>query len=231
MFTSRLVWLLPLLTLSVVQQSDAEAITIIDVGSAGSDLAGPAVQSAQYVQESWTQTYAYEDVTVSVVLFSFTPDVPFHVSAFLTTNTGASATPPALATTSFTAVTNVGKSFLLFSGLTLGAGTYYLTLSGTDVGPFAGAIWEDDLENFGGPSVLDSGVTLAAPAFCTVIRDIGCTPDVVYPPASSFSQNGFPSPDFTVTGTPEPSTLTMVLSAMAGCLFWRLNRRNQSRQE
>jgi hypothetical protein len=227
MFKSRLVWLLPLAALSVAQQSDAGLI--IDVGSGGPDQ-GPAVQSGQYVQQKWTQTQGYTDVDISVVLFSWTLNVPFHVSAFLTPNTGPSATPPALASTSFTGVTsdNTGQRFQLFSGLTLGPGTYYLTLSGTDVGPQAGAVWSEGPLT---PTFLDTGITLAAPGFCTVSLSNSCTPNAAYAPASVFNPGGFPNPvDFRVEAVPEPSTVTMMLSAMASIFFIGLKRRNRYRQ-
>jgi hypothetical protein len=217
MLAARLIWMFPL-ALSMAQSSAASVI--VDVGSIGSN--GPAVQSGQYVQQQWTQTQAYQNVDIAIFLYSWSPDIPFHVSAFLTADTGPSAIPPPLATTSFTGVTanDVGQEFTLFSGLTLGPGTYYLTLSSTDVGAQVGAIW---LEGPATPLFVDTGITLAAPGF------LDNTAGVTYPPASVFTPDtsapafAFLAPlDFTmVSSAPEPSTVTMFAAAAGLLFFWR----------
>lgn len=226
MITSRLAWLLPLAALSLAQQCDAGVI--INVGGTG--MSGPAVEAFQYVQQSWTQTQAYTNVDVSVFLYSWTASVPFHVSAFLTTNTGPVATPPALATTTFTGVTpdTAAQDFSLFTGLSLGPGTYYLTLSGTDsVGLTPGAIWVQE----NAPPTLDTGITLPGPGFANN-SGVG-TLNIAYPPASTFGPSAtFRQPlAFTVTGdTPEPTTVTMMLSAIASLFVVGLRHRNRRNQ-
>jgi hypothetical protein len=186
------------------------------------------VYAGQFIQQSWTETQAYTNVTISVFLSSFTPDVAFHLSGFLTTDTGPSASPPALATTSFTGVTasaSSPQSFLLFSGLSLGPGTYYLTLSGTDIGgPTPGALW------LGAgpppPIVLDTGVGLPNLGICT---SGACTPNATYPVASAFAQ-GADVENLTVTAVPEPLTVTATLAALGCHVIVGLKRRIPPRQ-
>lgn len=193
---------------------------------------GPAANTSQTVQMSWTQSQTYTNMAIAIPLYSFTSGAAFHVEAFLTTDSGLGAVPPPLATTLFTATTfnSVSVNAVLFSGLTLGPGTYYLTLSGLDPWnqPFVynGAIWN-------GVQTFDSSLSLiAAPgvtsgnarsAYDTAIN-------ATYAPASFFSKApAFAYLKVNITGdtVPEPTSALLTSGGLVALFIARrrLNRR------
>jgi hypothetical protein len=196
------------------------ADTIIETG-AGAD--GPSVNAAQFESQGWTQTQTYADVSISVALLSWTPGATFNITAYLTNAIGPSAPSSALDTTSLVGETpdSNAQNFLLFSGLTLGPGTYYLTLSSTDnTGAEPGALWPTECvsECIG---VLAPGVTLLSQSF---VNDSFGVQDTEFPPDSTFLTSS-PALNLTVTddppgsSMPEPATLPAALIGMAGLLI------------
>lgn len=76
---------------------------------------------------SWTQTGAFSGVTIKANLFSAGGTA--SGTAFLTTQIGpGTTTGQQIATTAITLSNTTPAPFTLFSGLTLGPGTYYVTI-------------------------------------------------------------------------------------------------------
>ncbi len=214
-------FLLPLFFISLTR---SDAAIIIDTGILN-NLDGVAVYGQQFATMQFTLTQSYIDVAIAVSLYSFTPNVPYHINAYLTSGVGVGTVAPALASSSFSAQTGPAPAALqqvLFTGLGLTAGTYFLTLSSTDVsGPQPGAIWlVSPLAGGSNPNVGTSG-------FCSLAL---CVPEPGFPPASTFT---FPivdaSSNLRVTGTPvasspdvpEPGSLAAVASGLAALLLLR----------
>lgn len=189
----------------------ADTILSTGVGTGG----GPALNSGQYVTQGWTQTANYTDVDISVALNSWSPGQGFHIDAYLTNTVGSATTP--LATDSISDSTPTPVTYLLFSGLTLPAGTYYVTLASTDNNP-AGALWP--YECLGGcQPVTDTGVILLDQQYAdNQNHGLLNTSD---PYESIFIDGGTPV-NITVTGIPllpEPATIVMAAGALGLLAF------------
>ena len=63
------------------------ADTIIETGVGAN---GPSVNGDQFESQGWTQTQTYEDVSISVALFSWLPGATFDITAYLTDELGPS---------------------------------------------------------------------------------------------------------------------------------------------
>jgi hypothetical protein len=221
-------WLLPL-TLVVAQP--VLASTILDTGVSAT---GPSVQQTQYVEQGWSQTQTYTNVSISVALFSWTPGNTFNITAYLTTATGPSATT-ALATDVFSGQTAdaTPQNFLLFSGLTLGPGSYYVTLAGSDnIGAQPGALWPTECDS-GCPITEDTGIVLLDQNFAN--GSFG-SQNPSFPPGSTFVTG--PSPvNLLITAdsnsgvpTPEPSAIAQMLAAFTALLLARRKFHGQMRR-
>ena len=198
--------------------SAADTIIVTGVGADG-----PSVNGGQFEAQGWAQTQTYDDVSISVELFSWMPGATFDITAYLTDAIGPSATSSALASTSFSGETpdSNPQTFMLFSGLTLGPGDYFLTLSSTDNGGGEqGALWPLECGS-GCPLALDSGVTLLSQYF--VNQSFGAQ-DLAYAPGSTFMTSS-PALNLTITNdppdpaVPEPATLPAAIVGMAGLLI------------
>lgn len=214
--------------LSVALPSRADTIIETGVG-----VAGPSVNAGQFESQGWTQEKTYDDASISVDLFSWTPGSTFDITAYLTNAVGPLATGPAIASTSFSGETpgSNPETFLLFSGLTLGPGTYFLTLSSTDSdGAEPGALWPTECPS-GCPKTLDSGVTLLSEYFVNLSFGIEDSP---YAPASSFMTAQNSVLNFSLTDAPgqmnipEPGTFSAATIGIAGLLAG-LKFRNRNR--
>lgn len=143
--------ILPLLLAFVPFATAATIIQAVDNSSPNSmqlDLPGSAVTAAGVV--SWTQTVGFANVSVSAYIFSEagpdgTPGDQY--TAYLTNKIGAGTTAAnqvANPVTNFAAPFDApvpGTPALLFSGLTLGPGTYYLVIQSLNNSP-SGLLWE-----------------------------------------------------------------------------------------
>jgi hypothetical protein len=202
----------------------AGPVTIVSVlgGIDGSEI----TDSATYV--SWTQTGTYTGVTVQAELYEQVDPDATGV-AYLTNQLGPGTTQLSngQATPFNIDITNTSPALVtLFSGLTLGPGTYYLVINPTD----SELAWQGYTTS---PTVTTAGgVTLGSNAVCFTS---GVTPPCTqpsYPPASNFSCQ-FCSKDpasflYQVTGTlqssgvPEPATAGLMLAALGvGALLLR----------
>ena len=172
----------------------------------------------------WTQTGTYTDVSISANLGSAGFDGDGSGTVYLTNAIGPG-------TTIANEISQISLSGLatdpvpatnLFSGLTLGPGTYYLTSSD---GSFPGLAWE----NF------DSvAVNIAPGGSIGQEVNIGISP-TGFPPAASLTAESL-NFAFSVTGTPaavpEPSSVPLLLTIIGGvglCLRIRTRTRNISR--
>jgi hypothetical protein len=155
---------------------------------------GRLFPSGNTLATSWSQAAAYTDVSVAVLVDSAIVGQTPTAIAYLTTRIGGDATPmDEIAHTLFTvpeelpicSASSCGAMVTLFSGLTLGPGSYFLTIS-SGFGGIAG--WFPALN----PTVvLGPGATAGA--------SFSAHP-VFYPPASAWVVYPW-ALNFTVTGT------------------------------
>lgn len=173
---------------------------------------------------TWTQTATYSGVTIGANLAT-NGISPGNGTAYLMNLLGPGATSGNEVAAPFSIV-NLSTSCCtlntmtpLFSGLTLGPGTYYLLID-----PATTLYWD-----LTGPpaQTLGSGVTQGSDVALSGSRDPGFPPDSPY---ASTAYNVI----FSVTGTlvtdsppstPEPSTIVMFLSGLAGMGFALRKRR------
>jgi hypothetical protein len=191
-----------------------DSITIVGV-SAPTPGDGVGIADVEFLQTSWSQTGSYTGVDISALLFGGIVNggyLPTTGEAFLTSSSlGASLEQTFTFPNPFLGPSNVS----LFSGLSLPAGTYFLTFASTS--PFGGAI-VSTLET--SPTItLDHGVALGIGQFANFSNVNSANPPEstfipINPPANFF---------FQVTGTPvvtpEPSSMVLMATAVAGLLF------------
>jgi len=199
----------------------ASAGVIVNVSN-GNGVYGPYVNNSQAIQLYWTQSQKFEDVSISVPLFWGNDSYAFDINAYLTSTSGPGTSPPPIASASFSAPASTTPiEALLFSDLTLGPGTYYLTLYGSQP---SGPVWLGIEPNYG-PSIVETapGVTVS-----NSFGSDGGALDSSYAPASIFfldgtATDGISYQDVTVTGTtvPEPPTWWLTVSAAAILICFR----------
>jgi hypothetical protein len=188
----------------------ATASTIVSVTGPSSIGFGLGGTEGAYAV-SWSQSNTYTDVTIAAVLGSFIVGETAEADAYLTTSIGPGTTVASQIASAVVTVPGTDPlSVTLFTGLTLGPGQYFLTLSApAGVNPAPG--WT----NTESPTVtVDTGVT-NGPVYST----FGVVPSL-YPPASPFSPDSV-SLLYTVTSVPEPATLLLVGTAVLSSLFAR----------
>ncbi len=190
----------------------ASAQTIISVTgtSAGTD------NEDAVGQVSWTQTTTYTGVTIQATIESCAGGATG--TAYLTLNGTALANQ--IAVNNALSVGTGDSTVTLFSGLTLGPGTYYLTLSPGD--NECDEIWQ----NIQGTPTVATGTGVTAGS--SDATGAGHTV-AAYPPASTFLNSA--SFLFSVTGTatgapattPAPSTGVLLGVALI-LMFWYFKR-------
>jgi len=188
----------------------------------GTTSNAPEVSIFQYAAASWTTTSTYSNVAISAEVFCFpAPGCVGEsiVNAYLTTAIGPSETlGDQIATYTDTTAGAVPEMDTLFSGLTLGPGTYYLVLGNGNIG--VDYWFGPDGSGGGGTTITtDSGVTFNGDYFSRYGFN---TLNASNPPASSYSDFGDWGLNFQVTGDstiPEPSSISLVLIGMASGLY------------
>jgi hypothetical protein len=169
------------------------------------------------IEVGWTAASAYTNVSISAQVGGLPPD---SITAYLTTAIGATATSATEVTTPFTfSPATDDESDTLFSGLSLPAGTYFLVLYGSFTGTQG---WVSTTS----PTVMTDTRVNANPAH--VASEGNGSPDNVYPPGSTFATIIENNLIFTVTGSsvPEPSSMVLALSGLAGLLIARYKKRS-----
>lgn len=181
-------------------QGTGTAGTVLSVDTAPTVWAGAATYAS-----SWTQTGAYSNVTVTALLTNASGSgTTFDYHAYLTNSLGAGTTVAnEIASTAFTLLVGMHQPIALFSGLTLGSGTYYLVIS-PDGGSSPATGWSAVT---GTPSVtLDTGVTHGADLFSQSTAG--------YAPARTFSTLTGGRYAYSVVAedaaVPEPATMALL---------------------
>lgn len=177
------------------------------------DLSGLAVVNYQSLTQSFTLGQTYTNVAWSGWFRSWTDNQQYTLNAYLTSSVGPGTLGPALATASVTDITAAGQVnfHTIFSGLTLGPGTYHVTFTSPNVGAQAGALW-----SFAGPSNLHTfapGTSTADPGVCIALGNCTIQP---FAPASTYTTSPNSLLAFRLTGdaVPEPATTGLVAVAL-----------------
>ena len=187
---------------------------VSDVFSGGSSQ---AVNGAFAV--SWTQTVTYTDVTVGANLGAPSIQATSTGMAYLVDQIGQGTTvADELAlpfSISITGDTAINEMTTLFTGLTLGPGTYYLVVLPSSFGQSDSLDWHDVAPPH---QTLGSGVTQNASLQASSPSGFG--------PANTFSSTSI-NPIFRVTGnlvpvaTPEPASLLLGAAGLTAILLRR----------
>jgi hypothetical protein len=176
--------------------SGAAADTIIS--DRGIFSTGFQLSTGQFLAAGWTQTGSFDNIVISADVFTANKTPSAAGTAFISDSLGAGAST--LFTQAFTFPLIGSGPTTLFSGLTLGPGTYFLVLASSDAGA------DDGWNGTTGTAFTSAvGATSAGFFFAT-------NPASGNPPASSFT-SGDLGLLFSVTGdpvasaVPEPSTV------------------------
>jgi hypothetical protein len=206
MFTARF---LAVATVTLVVASfvlPVKADTILSVtGPHGSTLSLGAAN--QTLVTSWSSTVAYSNVSIG-----FQSNFgPFNGTAYLMTQIGPGTTSAQqVGTSSYSVISGTPSLTNLFSGLSLGPGSYYLVVTSGLLPPGG---WDTPFT--AGPAVVSTGVGVVRGAQYIVNDSLGSL-NLAYLPASSFADlNSVYDLEFQVTGSPaaqvpEPSTLFLL---------------------
>jgi len=158
---------------------------------------------------SWTQSGAFSGVSISAVMtnaFGGGQSIAFH--AFVTDAIGAGTTvADEIASTAFSITPGFNQTVDLFSGLSLGPGTYFLVIS-----PDAGA------SGAGGWSVTTASPTVTTGLGVTRNADRGSNGAIaLYPPSSDIPVLTGGSLLYSVTASdvPEPGATTLIACGLA----------------
>jgi hypothetical protein len=217
-----------LAALLVLEPHPSAAATIVYSGDpSAAGPSGYAVNSTYAEESSWTSLNSYTDVSVSFSSGYFSADAyPGTGTAYLTTEIGPNATSSTLiASTDFNFLNTTGGNVNLFSGLSLGPGTYYLVLA-------APTGWGGGWSITTGTNEMTApGVTLGESTFSYLPSYLGNLPS--YAPSYRFGAFQYNTNVFSVDGNlvsniaPEPSTLGFagMTCLMALCVLVVCSRR------
>jgi hypothetical protein len=178
------------------------SIAFLDAQTTIVQRSGP--QTSDYVIDyhgqtlgvTWTQNSVFSGVSIFATI-ALGPDAGY---AYLTNQTGPGTTAANEIASGPFAFPATTTETLLFTGLTLGSGTYYLTLTVTN--PGSAGWWGTNTQTV----TTAPGVTLHS--------DYDTFTPSAYPPATSFFTPTTTNLLFRVTGiaVPEPSTLASLLT-------------------
>lgn len=212
--------------------SVASATTIASVGNPANFIPGLAVSEQEALSVSWTQTESYTGVSIYAPLGKGAANDANSVYAYLTNQVGLGTTAAnqiAQSVVYFSAA--LDPTVQLFSGLTLGPGTYYLTVWSPTM---AGGGWEFATDP---TDTLDRGVTVGASQYAYQFVGLDNSwsggPSGLYIP-ETISIDTYPNEHlvFSVLGTdatavPEPQSILLAGISLASLGFlWFKTRRS-----
>lgn len=201
----------------------AFAGTIVSVtGSGEANFALGGNDQDEVLEASWTTLGTYFNVSVTVDVGANDSSSP-SLSAYLTTAIGPTETAADQIAGIMLDPSAENETDTLFSGLTLGPGTYYLVLSGGASDSTESVWWGTDS---GTAATTGNGVAFGGDGFAAIGVGLGVNGN--YPPASDFNSAPGLGLLFQVTGdaTPEPGSLSLILiGAPAGLWLWKRRRR------
>lgn len=213
----------PLLFLALAGHINAG--TILDVDGPNNWAVNPASNPDAdgvyaFLFASWTQTIGYSGVDISIFGNGVTPTAAG--TAYLTAEGPGTTMANEFAVTAFSAPDAPASWIPLFSGLTLGPGTYYVMIFADPGSQIAWIATSPDTATV----TLGPGVTLTQLYDGTNTVTYTGSTYAAYPPATDgvgFQDNLL----IDVTSAPEPATLSYLCSAGAAVLL--LSRRSRER--
>lgn len=197
--------------------SSAPAATIVSVTASPTNVtAGTAITTA-----GWTQSSSYSNVSVSAVLSNASGSgASLAMHAFLTNSAGPGTTVAnEIASVAFNLAPGIFQNRSLFTGLTLGPGSYFLVMQ-MDGGTTPAGGWSVAVPTI----VTDTGVTRAADRFSSTAA--GYAPASVLSPINNAQQLLY-SVQSVDSSVPEPSTAAVVFVGLG--LLIRANSRRAKR--
>jgi hypothetical protein len=186
------------------------ADTIVSSGGAAYGFYSVGGSFPDYLGVSWSESVTYSKVTISAFIYTdpFNPNYRAG-TAYLTTSIGPGTTPQVdqVAQTTFTVppYSLTAQPFVVFSGLTLAPGTYYVLIGG----PQNATEYYDWSASYS--PVVNTGSGISNVHF---LQALGNGVDPLYPPALPV---GSPSetPLLTIaTPVPEPASTGFVIVAL-----------------
>ncbi len=208
-----------LLTLLAAMAFFPAAVPVFGEVIVSDTAGGTSGSNSAFVAVSWTQTGTFDDVTIAAQLKSNLPTVSTG-TAYLSNDLGSGASAGNLLYTDSIATNNNADGVLitLFTGLTLGPGTYdlsilgngglYWTVAGAPVQTLASGVTQ-------GPDLVSTG-PIGTPAISTSFNDLTTGHPL-------FEVSGTP---VTTTTTPEPSMLLLMFVGLAGVIYARTGSRS-----
>jgi len=189
-------------------------ISVAGTGEANFTLGG---DQDQVEEASWTQLDGYSNVSIAAQV-GRASEGP-SITAYLTSAIGPAETADDLIAIDTFAPSTNNEFDTIFSGLSLGPGTYYLVLSGGDSDSSQSAWWGTDN---GTRATTDTGVTFNGDGYAFSGDGLNDS----NPPASTFSSSTRAGLLFQVTGeaeaaSPEPDSLRLILIGGLGGLWLR----------
>jgi hypothetical protein len=213
----RQIWTLPLIVAGAAQTAAASTIVAIP---------GPALENfeigagTETLAQSWQQTSEATDVQITALLWSNGTSAS-TVTAYLTTDIGPASSAADMIAESSVSILGGSTSAILFTGLDLPGGTYYLVLSGAEV---------DDTWSVGdlASMSLGTGDSLSGTYYSSGAGIPSITQDTFYPfvepgQGALMSVTGTP---VVTTATPEPSSTTLAFVAILA--LWCKSRTSAS---
>lgn len=189
--------------LAVAACASAGPITIVSASGTGN---GQAV--ADWIGETWTQTGTYTNVTITAQLNGGVA-LPTTAYIYLLNSLGPGTTAGANQIAyEMETIPSGTQGVTLFTGLTLGPGTYYLLADEVSAG------WTGSISPV---YTTDTGISNIS-AFISNGAIAGYSPDTSYKLTSGdffFSVTGTP----TTSAVPEPAAYALVFPALAGLIF------------
>ena len=165
--------------------------------------------------ESWSETTSFSGVDITAILGDYLGSGT--ITAYLTTQIGAGATSAEqVAKANITPATS-DETDTLFTGLSLGPGTYYLVLSSPNEATWWGSTTSS--------TIRAAGVTAGMPLFAATGSG---SPDNTYAPGSTFVSDTGVAEFFTVSSnpTPEPSTFYLLATGLGAAVWLRRRKTN-----